>query len=274
MARLIQTAVKKPLAERILFWRPGQGWKGGPGCAGGPPRSPQGMRQASAAGRMAACAWLPWSCCSRRRVFRPFRPGCRWTRTPPPPRAPSKARSAERFAPSRRRARPPIPATAAAPPSKPGRQACGPAAHGDAALRKECERAVAEVSAGEKCAIAIAPRRRQRPADAAGPRLRRAAPPGDLAHLSARRRFRSPAAPASRSRAARCRRRSASASWPISRPAPPCARASRARVPTPAPSPPRRRPNRRRRPRSTRTRSIQARSEDPACAPCSPCPVC
>lgn len=33
-----------------------------------------------------------------------------------------------------------------------GREACGPAAHGDAGLRKECERAVAEVSATDKCA--------------------------------------------------------------------------------------------------------------------------
>jgi hypothetical protein len=33
-----------------------------------------------------------------------------------------------------------------------GRQACAPAAHGDAGLRKECERAVAEASASEKCA--------------------------------------------------------------------------------------------------------------------------
>lgn len=33
-----------------------------------------------------------------------------------------------------------------------GQKACGPAAHGDAALRKECERAVAELSATEKCA--------------------------------------------------------------------------------------------------------------------------
>src|SRR3954469_24270365 len=31
-----------------------------------------------------------------------------------------------------------------------GREACGPAAHGDAGLRKECERAVAEVSAKPK----------------------------------------------------------------------------------------------------------------------------
>jgi hypothetical protein len=43
-----------------------------------------------------------------------------------------------------------------------GRQACGPAAHGDAALRKECERTVAEVSAGEKCAT------RSRLADGSG----------------------------------------------------------------------------------------------------------
>jgi hypothetical protein len=33
-----------------------------------------------------------------------------------------------------------------------GQKACGPAAHGDAALRKECERAIAEVSATEMCA--------------------------------------------------------------------------------------------------------------------------
>jgi hypothetical protein len=34
-----------------------------------------------------------------------------------------------------------------------GRPACAEAAHGDAGLRKECERAVAEASASEKCAI-------------------------------------------------------------------------------------------------------------------------
>jgi hypothetical protein len=33
-----------------------------------------------------------------------------------------------------------------------GRQACPPAAHGDPGLRKECERAVAEISASDKCA--------------------------------------------------------------------------------------------------------------------------
>ena len=34
-----------------------------------------------------------------------------------------------------------------------GREACAPAARGDAGLRHECERAVAEASASEKCAI-------------------------------------------------------------------------------------------------------------------------
>ncbi len=34
-----------------------------------------------------------------------------------------------------------------------GREACTPAAHGDAGLRGECERAVAEASASDKCAI-------------------------------------------------------------------------------------------------------------------------
>jgi hypothetical protein len=34
-----------------------------------------------------------------------------------------------------------------------GRLACAEAAHGDAGLRKECERAVAEASASDKCAI-------------------------------------------------------------------------------------------------------------------------